>query len=74
MDGAAVTGVPALEGTALPSPGPTWRPRAEFILPIVAALLAAAYAILAIEPWPVGVFQDDGLYTVLAKSLEGVLA
>ena len=33
------------------------------------ALLAAMCVVLAIEPWPVGVFQDDGVYAVLAKSL-----
>jgi hypothetical protein len=33
------------------------------------AALAAAAVALAIGPWPVGVFQDDGVYVVLAKSL-----
>lgn len=32
-------------------------------------VVAAAAVLLAIEPWPVGVFQDDGVYTILAKSL-----
>jgi hypothetical protein len=31
--------------------------------------LTLAFAVSAIGPWPVGVFQDDGIYTVLAKSL-----
>lgn len=34
-------------------------------LPMVVALVA----ILTITPWPVGAFQDDAMYTVLAKSL-----
>jgi hypothetical protein len=34
-------------------------------LGVVAAVCVGA----AIEPWPVGVFQDDGVYAVLAKSL-----
>ena len=35
------------------------------VLPVVVALVA----ILTITPWPVGAFQDDAMYTVLAKSL-----
>ncbi|MGQ0766512.1 MAG: hypothetical protein ACT4OZ_12695 [Gemmatimonadota bacterium] len=30
---------------------------------------ASAFALWAIGPWPAGVFQDDGIYVVLAKSL-----
>lgn len=37
--------------------------------PVVAGLVACAAVVLAIGPWPVGVFQDDGLYVILAKSL-----
>ncbi len=37
--------------------------------PIVAGLIACVAVVLAIGPWPVGVFQDDGLYVILAKSL-----
>jgi hypothetical protein len=37
--------------------------------PWLLAVLATLCIILAIEPWPVGVFQDDGIYAVLAKSL-----
>jgi hypothetical protein len=32
-------------------------------------LVAALFALYAIGPWPAGVFQDDGIYVVLAKSL-----
>lgn len=38
-------------------------------LPLVLAVVAATCVVLAIEPWPVGVFQDDGIYVVLAKAL-----
>lgn len=37
----------------------------RLLLPVVVALVA----ILTITPWPVGAFQDDAMYTVLAKSL-----
>lgn len=36
---------------------------------IVLAVVTVVAALSAIEPWPVGVFQDDGVYTVLARSL-----
>lgn len=39
-------------------------------LPLIAIACAVAIvAILTITPWPVGAFQDDAIYTVLAKSL-----
>ncbi len=43
--------------------------RGERLVPLVLAVLAASCVVAAIEPWPVGVFQDDGIYAVLAKSL-----
>jgi hypothetical protein len=33
------------------------------------AVLVAIVAVLTVTPWPVGAFQDDAMYTVLAKSL-----
>ena len=41
----------------------------ERLLPFLLGALAAVAVVLAIDPIPVGVFQDDGVYTVLAKSL-----
>lgn len=38
-------------------------------IPLGLGFLAATCVMLAIGPWPVGVFQDDGIYVVLAKSL-----
>ncbi len=38
-------------------------------VPIAIYVLVFLAVVLAIEPWPVGVFQDDGVYAVLAKSL-----
>lgn len=43
--------------------------RGERLVPWLVALAAFAAAVAAIEPWPVGVFQDDGIYVVLAKAL-----
>jgi hypothetical protein len=39
------------------------------LVPVVIAVVTAGLAMWAIEPWPVGVFQDDGLYTILGKAL-----
>ncbi|MCC6319638.1 MAG: glycosyltransferase family 39 protein [Gemmatimonadaceae bacterium] len=38
-------------------------------LPLVLALATAVSVVLSIGPWPVGVFQDDGIYAILARSL-----
>jgi hypothetical protein len=43
--------------------------RSDRLVPALLAALATALVVLSIEPFPVGVFQDDGIYTVLAKSL-----
>ena len=37
--------------------------------PVIAGLVTCIAAVLAIGPWPVGIFQDDGIYVILAKSL-----
>ena len=47
----------------------TTSPKGDWLVPAVLAALATALVVLSIEPFPVGVFQDDGIYTVLAKSL-----
>jgi hypothetical protein len=41
----------------------------SLVMPVVVALVTAAVAAWAIEPWPVGVFQDDGIYAILGKAL-----
>lgn len=41
----------------------------ERVFPFLLGALALAWIVVSIEPFPVGVFQDDGIYTVLAKSL-----
>jgi hypothetical protein len=38
-------------------------------VPLGLAAMALALALLTVTPWPVGVFQDDAIYVVLAKSL-----
>jgi hypothetical protein len=37
--------------------------------PFVIGALAFIVALLTVTPWPVGVFQDDAIYVVLAKAL-----
>jgi len=39
------------------------------VAPLVVGALALAVALLTVTPWPVGVFQDDAIYVVLAKAL-----
>lgn len=56
-----------LEGT--PAPSVDESAMRERVFPFVLAALALAYVVVSIEPFPVGVFQDDGIYAVLAKSL-----
>ena len=41
----------------------------ERVVPLLLAALATAVVVMSIQSFPVGVFQDDGIYTVLAKSL-----
>lgn len=41
----------------------------ERALPYVAAAIALGAALLLIQPYPVGVFHDDGAYAILAKSI-----
>ncbi|MBV6520740.1 MAG: hypothetical protein MNPFHGCM_00858 [Gemmatimonadaceae bacterium] len=59
---------------AIPTPkaGVVARPSAgssSRIFPLALAALTMGAVVASIGPWPVGVFQDDGIYTVLAKSL-----
>jgi hypothetical protein len=55
-----------------PSDRSSGASRAALTWHVPALLVAAvtlAFALGAIEPWPVGVYQDDGIYTMLARSL-----
>ena len=38
-------------------------------LGVIVATIALAIALIAVPNWPVGVFQDDGIYTVLGKAI-----
>jgi hypothetical protein len=38
-------------------------------LGIIVATIALAIALIAVPNWPVGVFQDDGIYAVLGKAI-----
>ena len=42
---------------------------ADRVAPLVLGAIVLAVALLTITPWPVGVFQDDAIYVVLAKAL-----
>ena len=53
----------------LPMSGAQDHEQLERMAPFVLAVLSMAAIVMSIEPFPVGVFQDDGVYTVLAKSL-----
>ena len=45
------------------------RLSADRLAPVILGAIALAVALLTITPWPVGVFQDDAIYVVLAKAL-----
>jgi hypothetical protein len=47
----------------------TVSPRALRWLPLALFSTVTLVAIATITPWPVGAFQDDAIYTVLAKAL-----
>jgi hypothetical protein len=56
-------------GGPQPSDANSEAPRSQRIAVIALFCLVATVAIVTITPWPVGAFQDDAIYTVLAKSL-----
>jgi len=43
--------------------------RLEKLVPFALVVVVMLVELLTITPWPVGAFQDDAIYTVLAKSL-----
>lgn len=43
--------------------------RLERLVPVVLVAVVMLVALLTVTPWPVGAFQDDAIYTVLAKAL-----
>lgn len=55
--------------TAAASAGRPVAARWDRLAPPALAAAALAAVLLAIQPFPVGVFQDDGIYAVLGKSL-----
>jgi hypothetical protein len=48
---------------------PPLAQRLERLIPVVVTVLVLLVAIMTITPWPIGAFEDDGIYTVLGKSL-----
>ena len=45
------------------------RERLERLIPLFLVIGVLLAAILSITPWPVGAYEDDAIYTVLAKAL-----
>ena len=45
------------------------RLRASPVTAVIVATVSLVVAIVAIPNWPVGVFQDDGIYVILGKAL-----
>lgn len=43
--------------------------RSERLVPLVLFIAVLVAAILSITPWPIGAYEDDAIYAVLAKSL-----
>jgi len=43
--------------------------RLERLAPVALVALVMLVALLTVTPWPVGAFQDDAIYTILAKAL-----
>ena len=48
---------------------PSLLPAARALAPLLAAALAFAVAASIVAPYPVGIFHDDGVYLILAKSI-----
>jgi hypothetical protein len=67
-------GTPAPVGSVAAAPATAWnaeeaRARLQRLTPFLLVAVVLLVAILTITPWPVGVFEDDAIYTVLAKAL-----
>lgn len=43
--------------------------RFDRLVPVIVTVLVLLVAMMTITPWPVGAFEDDGIYTVLARAL-----
>ena len=43
--------------------------RRDRLVPVVLTALVLVVAVLTVTPWPVGAYQDDAIYTILAKAL-----
>lgn len=53
----------------VPRADATDRAGSRFVAPLGVALIIVAALALLPNPWPVGVFYDDGMYLILGKSL-----
>jgi len=60
----------AVSAHSEPRAARAWRtPSADRVASVVLAAVALVAALATVTPWPVGVFQDDAIYVVLAKAL-----
>ena len=62
-------GMMAGPGAGAPNVDSGGDPRRERLLVFALAATVLLVAVLTVTPWPVGAFQDDAIYTVLAKAL-----
>ena len=56
-------------GDARSRPGMTSALADTRVVAIIVATIALAIALAAVPNWPAGVFQDDGIYVILGKSI-----
>ncbi|HEX6315335.1 MAG TPA: hypothetical protein VFZ73_10775 [Gemmatimonadaceae bacterium] len=64
----SATVAPELTPTTLPAI-PDVRHRVERLTPLLLTFGVFLAAVMSITPWPVGAYEDDAIYTLLAKSL-----
>ncbi len=58
-----------MTATAAPAEAAPIGVRLERLLPVALVAVVMLVALMTVTPWPVGAFQDDAIYTVLAKAL-----
>jgi len=64
-----VTGVSAETAAPATADAVPVRLRLERLVPVALVAFVMVLALMTVTPWPVGAFQDDAIYTVLAKAL-----
>lgn len=64
-----MTSVTDLPATEIPSSASDLGRRLERLVPLLLIFVVFLAAVLCITPWPVGAYEDDAIYTLLAKAL-----